>query len=233
MPISFSCACGKAFRVKDEMAGKRARCPQCQGEVIVPLVTMAPAASNVAPAIRSGAVAAPRPAAPAFTPPPPPLPVQNANPFGYAPQPMPGSGNFGFVPPPPAMDGFAQPMQQANPFFLGAAAMPSMNGMPGDFAADNAALGGYGMPQANTSNPYQSPSFMTAAPVKKKKKASKASSSGGESMFNAGVGLGILMLIGSVVWFGCGLAAGYIFFYPPILFIAGLVSIGKGMMNRD
>jgi RsiW-degrading membrane proteinase PrsW (M82 family) len=36
MPISFACTCGKRFRVKDELAGKRARCPGCQNIVIVP-----------------------------------------------------------------------------------------------------------------------------------------------------------------------------------------------------
>jgi hypothetical protein len=32
MPIPFSCPCGKALAVKDELAGKRIRCPAC-GEV--------------------------------------------------------------------------------------------------------------------------------------------------------------------------------------------------------
>lgn len=30
MPITVSCTCGKAFRVKDELAGKTVRCPNCK-----------------------------------------------------------------------------------------------------------------------------------------------------------------------------------------------------------
>lgn len=36
MPISFSCECGKAMKVKDEYAGKRAKCPACGQGVVVP-----------------------------------------------------------------------------------------------------------------------------------------------------------------------------------------------------
>lgn len=126
-------------------------------------------------------------------------------------------------------------MQAANPFFLGdAGAVSGMVPM----------AGAIGMPQSGMGNPYQSPGimlgqpgFMDSASARTKKKkpvtAGQSRSSRGEGMFNSGVGLGVLMLVGSVVWFGAGLAAGYIFFYPPILFIAGLVSIGKGMMGGD
>ena len=31
MPIPVTCACGKSFRAKDELAGKRVRCPGCGG----------------------------------------------------------------------------------------------------------------------------------------------------------------------------------------------------------
>jgi len=41
---------------------------------------------------------------------------------------------------------------------------------------------------------------------------------------------GIGMMVGAVVWFVVGWMAGRIFFYPPILFIIGLVSLGKGIM---
>ena len=41
---------------------------------------------------------------------------------------------------------------------------------------------------------------------------------------------GIGMMVGAVVWFVLGWMAGRIFFYPPILFVLGLVSLGKGIM---
>src|SRR5206468_9602574 len=36
MPITFNCDCGKTLRVKDELAGKRVRCPACNGVAAVP-----------------------------------------------------------------------------------------------------------------------------------------------------------------------------------------------------
>jgi hypothetical protein len=42
---------------------------------------------------------------------------------------------------------------------------------------------------------------------------------------------GVLMMVIAVVWFVVGLFAGWIFFYPPILFVLGLIAVGKGMMG--
>ena len=36
MPIEFACACGKAFKVADEYAGKRSKCTACGQPVLVP-----------------------------------------------------------------------------------------------------------------------------------------------------------------------------------------------------
>ena len=44
MAISFACDCGKAFQVKDELAGRRARCPACGRILTVP--PAAPAAAT-------------------------------------------------------------------------------------------------------------------------------------------------------------------------------------------
>ncbi|MEM7475541.1 MAG: hypothetical protein AAF483_11175 [Planctomycetota bacterium] len=42
---------------------------------------------------------------------------------------------------------------------------------------------------------------------------------------------GLLAMIGAVVWFVVGYMAGYIFFYPPILFIIGLVGFIRGLVG--
>ena len=44
--------------------------------------------------------------------------------------------------------------------------------------------------------------------------------------------MGILMMVGALVWFFGGLAAGIIFFYRPILLIIGLVTMCKGLAGR-
>ena len=40
---------------------------------------------------------------------------------------------------------------------------------------------------------------------------------------------GIAAMVGAVVWFVAGYMAGYIFFYPPILFFIGLAGVIKGL----
>ena len=42
---------------------------------------------------------------------------------------------------------------------------------------------------------------------------------------------GILLMVIAAVWFFLGLAGGYIFFYPPILFIFGLYGFFKGLFK--
>lgn len=45
---------------------------------------------------------------------------------------------------------------------------------------------------------------------------------------------GVAMMVGAVVWFVVGWFAGYIFFYPPILFVLGIGGILKGLkMKRE
>ena len=36
MSISIACRCGRTLRVKDELGGRRVRCPDCGGTVAVP-----------------------------------------------------------------------------------------------------------------------------------------------------------------------------------------------------
>lgn len=53
---------------------------------------------------------------------------------------------------------------------------------------------------------------------------------------NGGIVGGIVAMVIAVVWFVVGFAAGRIFFYPPILFIIGLVGFIRGLIeysNRE
>ena len=43
---------------------------------------------------------------------------------------------------------------------------------------------------------------------------------------------GVLMMVGAIIWFVVGWAGGVIFFYPPILFIFGLITFFKGLASR-
>ena len=44
---------------------------------------------------------------------------------------------------------------------------------------------------------------------------------------------GVVMMLIAVVWFGIGWAAGYIFFYPPVLFVIGLFGLVKGLLTGN
>ncbi|MGH7224468.1 MAG: hypothetical protein ACRELF_14675 [Gemmataceae bacterium] len=50
---------------------------------------------------------------------------------------------------------------------------------------------------------------------------------------NAGVIGGVLMILIAVVWFIAGLAGGIIFFYPPVLFVVGIIAIVKGGLGNS
>jgi hypothetical protein len=52
-----------------------------------------------------------------------------------------------------------------------------------------------------------------------------------ESYFDGTVIGGVLMMLVAVVWFFGGLAAGYIFFYPPVMFVLGLIAVIKGLLD--
>src|SRR5262249_38735463 len=51
---------------------------------------------------------------------------------------------------------------------------------------------------------------------------------------NGGIAAGVLMMIIAVAWFVAGIVwANRIFFYPPILFVIGIVAIVKGLMGGE
>lgn len=64
MPVTVSCACGKVFKVKDEMAGKEVTCQVCGRTVSVPALD-APPASDPAWGVPQGLAKAPAPVMPA------------------------------------------------------------------------------------------------------------------------------------------------------------------------
>lgn len=52
-----------------------------------------------------------------------------------------------------------------------------------------------------------------------------------KGIMNGSVIGGALAMLGAVVWFVLGLVGNRIFFYPPILFIIGLIGVIRGLMN--
>ncbi len=52
-----------------------------------------------------------------------------------------------------------------------------------------------------------------------------------DGVMDGGVLVGLLAMLAAVVWFFAGLAAGYIFFYPPVLFVFGLIGVVRGLTD--
>lgn len=69
-------------------------------------------------------------------------------------------------------------------------------------------------------------------PRKKKRKSSEASSEDGQSPAGL-IFVGLLMIVGAIVWFVLGLMNDRIFFYPPILLVLGIISLFKGLMGNS
>jgi hypothetical protein len=52
-------------------------------------------------------------------------------------------------------------------------------------------------------------------------------------LLNGGTGVGALAMGGAALWFVIGLMNDYVFFYPPILFVIGLVAFLKGLAKGE
>ena len=167
MPITVSCPCQNTYRVKDELAGKKIKCPHCQQPVDVPLYDE-------------------------------PAPVAAPDPYG-------GMDTQAFPSSSPTA-GSIEPHHEHNDEFSLQHEQPPQ--MVSSYAGPDSHVG-YG-PDSTPTAPQAS------------------------SGVNAGaIVAGLAMMGGAVLWFVVGMAAGRIFFYPPILFIFGLISFVKGLMGSD
>lgn len=179
MAIDLSCDCGRALRIKEELAGKKIRCPECKSILKVP-------EKNV----DVDAIA---------------LEVLAADEDAEA---LPSRSRRAAI--------------QAEP--------PEVKPIPWVEAGDADEL-----PEVRRRAREESPSRRRSRPVRDIRRRTPAVTfeRGWFGSVNAGVAGGVLMMLIAVVWFLGGLAAGYIFFYPPILFVIGLIAIVKGGLGNN
>ncbi len=97
---------------------------------------------------------------------------------------------------------------------------PDRNGIP---VAKPVAGGGRWSGSADQNRPRYSSEDTTAQPSRSLE----------GKVFNGGVVGGLIAMLIAVVWFVGGLMADIIFFYPPILFIIGLVGFIKGLVSNE
>lgn len=69
-------------------------------------------------------------------------------------------------------------------------------------------------------------------PAKKIRKERRERSGGGIAI-HPSIITGVLMMAGAALWFGLGLAAGYIYFYPPVMFVLGIGAAIRGFTGSE
>ena len=167
MPITLACACGRAMRIKDELAGRKIRCPDCRAVLAVPESHLEEVEEDEARDI--------------------------------------------LLTPSPAQEtGRRSPEREE--------------------LRDSEAV--------QERRPYRPPPPKQAPrPAKLRSKARRRPrvtfEEGWFGSLNAGTIGGVLMMVIAAVWFVVGLAGGIIFFYPPILFVIGIIAFVKGLFSRD
>lgn len=222
MPIRVACPqCSKNLAVKDELAGKRIRCPNCQNVVTIP------AASN-------GAAKPPAPSKPAAGPAKAPAPPAKTAPAKAAGPPAKAAGNIkptpptkpaagpakanvqrkAAAPPPPAPledeDDFADFMDEPAPKKVKGKPAPDEDDDFADFADEPAPKKGKGKPVMDEDSEDEEDSEDRPALKKGKKgKGGDKKKKKGSSMMLVLVAVAVLVVIGGVA------GAYFLFFTSP------------------
>ena len=103
---------------------------------------------------------------------------------------------------------------------------PASNDMWGGTATSSTSSNPFGETNtATTTNPYASPQFNSSPSYSAYQPKPKG------QFWDSSILGGMALMAIAVVWFFGGLAANIIFFYPPILFIIGLVVMIKGLAS--
>jgi uncharacterized paraquat-inducible protein A len=231
MAIEFACGCGKRLKAAEQHAGKRAKCNGCGQIVSIPGAKSAVPAPVAAVAQKRSAPSTPTAKAVA-TAVPKAVPAASAN----------------------HLDDFFQAevptALPANSLTSSATTTPARQGVkscPGcnQILSPTAVICincGYNLNtgQKMKTFAYSAPTYSPSAPSNSKpagKKKTRRSSPGTNffvSRLTSGKFIcGIVMMLGAAAWFIGGLAIGIIFFYPPILFILGLISFFTGLIDGD
>ena len=166
MPIQVSCNCGRSLRVKDELAGRKVRCPGCEAVLPVPKPSVDPEEEALNLLLSEGPEDRP---ARSRAPDPVEREEEEERPRARAPQ----------------------------------------------------------MPRPLTAETKPTPAPKPKKPPREREREKS------RIVINPEIITGLLMMAGAAIWFFAGLAAGYIYFYPPILFILGIGAIIRGFTGSD
>lgn len=214
MPITVNCACGQSMRVKEEWAGRRARCPMCKQPLTVPDPSKRPDEEVI------DAVAAEEPADPPAT-------RRKARPEGDPDD----KGTRRRIR--DEEDIYeADPVEDERPSRVSTKPKARPRLERDDDEDDRPRRRRDDDQEDDGRDSRRSVSASRRAEEARPHQRRKTRASGGWGHHtSAGVLGGLAMMVLAAVWFVVGLYAGWIYFYPPILFVAGLVALVKGLMG--
>ena len=73
--------------------------------------------------------------------------------------------------------------------------------------------------------------FLRAPSLTKSRKSSRRR--GPILVVHPSIVTGVLMMVGALVWFVLGLMFGWIYFYPPVLFVLGIGAVLRGLRGEQ
>lgn len=200
MPIQIKCDCGKMLRVKDESAGKKVRCPNCQAILTVPQ----PEPMLVEPDPEEPMAVAVTAAPPKKSP-----PARNKE----------------------ADDDDSTAV---------AAGAPTNSPWSKDDDEDERDRKRSRRRREDDDDVDDDDDEDEQRRSRRKRRRDKggklrplAGSTTSNATPNATIGGGILLMVGATVWCIGGLAFDVFFWYPPIMFIIGIVTVVQGAMKRE
>jgi hypothetical protein len=222
MAIEFACQCGKTLRAADQFAGKRAKCNNCGQIVNIPAGNAAVgSASPPKAAMAYNAVAAaPKRDVPAAIP----VAASNFDLDEFF------SGDIPVASPaaPDLTAGRALPnAARADMKFCPGCKQPMSN------AAVICIQCGYNQKTGEKMKTFAYSPSTTYEKSTPRRRPSAARNFFASRLGSGKLWCGLAMMVGAVIWFFGALAIGIIFFYPPILFIIGLISFFTGLIDGD
>lgn len=203
MTIAITCTCGKRYKAKDQYAGKKAKCPHCHASILIPFGGDTGADTLIRP----------------------PQSRKRPEKLERA------AGGDVSIRPPRSPE---RPEQRQSPPTPPPA--PAKTASVADPPVTNEALG---EPTSRTSTPlaHAVPPIRQTAGKRRTLQAKPNKKAGFFNLEKRGMGAGmlggLLMMAAAAIWFFAGLAADIIFFYPPILFIIGIVAFMKGLVTGN
>lgn len=241
MAIAVSCPCGRSMQVSDEWAGKRARCPTCNVVLVVPaakkaladdvleadLVDDAPPKKAAAPSAQvtpaKGRPAKPKPAEDDV------IEADIVEDDDDEPAPQRAANRNGIATKPTARrrDEDDDDDRPRRPARLSRDDEEDEDDRPRRkprLARDD---------NDEDDRPRRSRSRDDDRPRKPRREPRRTSGGGSSTSTMAGIFGGLGMMLIAVVWFVAGLYGGILFYYPPVLFVLGIIAFVRGLMGRE